>query len=295
MKQKNRKIKFGVAGGALTEAISELLKRAGYTFLVDGKFSDATIDDEEIECFFGRANEIAMLIHQGVIDGGIVSKAALAETKAKILTVAEIGTPGSAWKASKVILAVPETSSIKSIQQLEGKRIITRLPSIAKDFLRANKIKAQVEFSQAKNESRVPALADALIEFVHTGETLDFYDLKPLEVIMENANFLSVVMNPQLKDPGKKEKIAEVALLLKGARLGEDMVGLMLHASNDMMEEVFKILPALKKPTVTHLRGENWFDVFTIAYRSQTRALIPQLKEIGCTDIIEFSLNKVIV
>lgn len=96
------------------------------------------------------------------------------------------------------------------------------------------------------------------------------------------------------KDKWKRKKIEDLAILLKGARLGQEYVGLMLHASNDMMEQVLKVLPALKKPTVTHLRGENWFDVFTVAKKKKVREIIPKLKKIGCTDIVEFPLNKVV-
>jgi len=98
-----------------------------------------------------------------------------------------------------------------------------------------------------------------------------------------------------LKNKWKREKIENLAMLLKGARLAQEMAGLMLHASNDMMEEVLKVLPALKKPTVTYLRGENWFDVLTVANKKEIRKLIPRLKKIGCTDIVEFPLNKVVL
>lgn len=291
-----KKIKFGVPGGVLEEPVEKLFQGAGYDFRINKKPLLATIDDPEIECFFDRANEIAFLTGRGVLDGGIVSKAALAETKIKAVEVSILGTPSFEWGISRVVLAIPEKSSIKTLRDLQGKKIITSLPEITKEFLKKNKISANVEFSYSSNEPKVPALADAVVEFTNTGATLQFHNLKILEVILENANLLSVVVHPKiLNNKWKKEKIEDLALVLAGARLGQEMVGLMLHASNDMMEEVFKVLPALKRPTVTHLRGENWFDVFTVANKKEVRELIPKLKKIGCTDIVEFSLDMVVV
>ena len=195
---------------------------------------------------------------------------------------------------TRVVLAVPEKSSIKTIKGLKGKKIITRLPGITETFLKKNKVSAVIEFSDAQNESKVPEFAEAIVEFVNTGTNLESFDLKILEVLMED--YLAVVANKDaLKNKWKSEKINNLAVLLKGARLGQEMVGVMLHASNDMMEDVFKTLPALKKPTVTHLRGENWFDIFTVVKKKKIRELIPRLKKIGCTDIIEIPLTKVIV
>jgi ATP phosphoribosyltransferase len=293
---KENKIKFGIPGGALEESMERLFQDAGYDFKIKKAPMLVCIDDPEIECFFDRANELAFLIGAGILDGGIVSRAALLESKSNAKEVCLIGTPSFDWESSKVVLAVPERSSIKSLKDLRGKQIITRLPGITKDFLKKNKISATIEVSHSSNEAKVPELADAVVEFTNTGATLQFYNLKVLAVLLEDANTLSVIAHPKAwKNNWKKEKIESLGILLKGARIAQEYSGLMLHASNDMMEEVLKALPALKKPTVTHLRGENWFDIFTVAPKKDLRRLIPRLKEIGCTDIIEFDLSKVIV
>ncbi len=290
-----KKLKLGIPGGALEESIKKLFQGAGFDFEIKEKPLIVYVDDPEIECFFDRANEIALLIGKGILDGGIISKAALVETKIKAAEICKIDTPNADWGDSRVVLAVPENSSIKKLGDLRGKKIITRLPEITKAFLKKNKIPAEVEFSYTSNEPKVPVLADAVVEFTNTGATLQFYKLKILAVLLEKANMLYVIGNPKiLADKWKKEKIENIGLLLQGARAAQDMVGLTLHASNNMMEEVFKVLPAMKKPTVTHLRGENWFEVFTVADKKKTRELIPKLKKIGCTDIVEFPLNLVI-
>ena len=293
-----KKLKIGIPNGILLEPIKDFFKEAGYELEIKESPSSVFIGDDDIECFLGGSYELPILVERGILDGTIVSKAVLFESgykKAK--EVRAIGSPYYKWKeGTKVVIAVSKNSKIKKIKDLEGKKIITRLPGIAKDFLKKNKISAFLEVSQGANEQKVPGLADAVIEFLNTGRTLNFYNLRVLETILEGINVISLIANPKaLKDSWKKEKLENLGLLLHSARLAKDYAGLMLHASNDMMEQVFEILPSLKKPTVTHLRGENWFDVFTVAKKNEIRELIPKLKKIGCTDIVEFSLKKVII
>lgn len=290
---KNKLLKFGIPGRTLKEPLEKLFKKTGYDFKIDERSSVVYIDDPEIKCFFARAKEIALLIERGILDGGIVSRATIAETKVKLPEVSDLGTLFSFSGETKLVLAIPEKSQIKSLKDLKDKKIVTRVPEITKEFLRKNRISAIIEFSDATNEAKVPSFADALVEFTNTGATLKSFNLKILIVLMKDSVVLVANRN-SLKDKWKREKIENLAMLLKGARLAQEYSGLMLHASNEMMEGVLKVLPALKKPTITQLRGENWFDVLTVAKKKELRDIIPKLKKIGCTDIVEFPLNKVI-
>ena len=290
---KNKLLKLGIPGWTFKEPIEELFKKTGYDFKIDEKSSAVYIDDQEIDCFFARAKELCPLIERGILDGGIVGRATRAETKTKLTEVCDLGSL-YLGQETKIVLAIPEKSKMKSLKDLKGKKIITRIPKITKDFLMKNKISASIEFSDGTNEAKVPSFADALVEFTNTGATLKTYNLKIIAVLIKDSVIL-VANKKSLKDKWKREKIEKLAILLKGARLAQEMVGLMLHASNEMVEEVLKVLPSLKKPTVTQLRGENWFDVFTVADKKEIRNLIPKLKKIGCNDIVEFPLNKVVI
>lgn len=289
-----KKIKFGIPSGTLKEPIEKLFQKAGYDFEINEKSSTVYVDDPEIDCFFARTKEIAPLIKREILDVGIASRAVFAETKTALSEICDLGSLASVCGETRLVLAVPEKSQIKSLKDLKGKKIVTRVPEITKDFLRKNKTPAIIEFSDGTNEAKVPFFADALVEFTNTGVTLKSYGLKVLAVLMKDS-VIVVANESSLKNKWKREKIENLAMLLEGARLAQEYAGLMLHASNDMMERVLKALPALKKPTVTHLRGENWFDVLTVADKKEIRKIIPKLKKIGCTDIVEFPLNKVVL
>lgn len=294
---KKNKIKIGIPKGFLQNYVKSIFRDAGYNFEIKGRPSSVSIDDKDIECFLSGGYEIPRLIKEGILDAGIISKGIALESGIKEnKKIIEIGSPSSEWEETRVVVAVPKNSKIRKVKDLNGKKIITRLPGIAKKFLKENKISAEIEFSQGVNEQKIPELSDAVIDFANTGETLKFYNLRVLAVIAEDMSIISLIAGEKsIKERQKREKIEDLGLLLSGARLAQDYAGLMLHASNDMMEDVFKILPSLKKPTVTNLRGENWFDVFTVAKKEEIREIIPKLKKIGCTDIVEFPLKKVVV
>lgn len=294
MQEKN-KLKFGFPIGALQQETIELFKAAGYDIKFSEELQKLEIDDPEIKFVLARPYPMASFIEKGFLDAGISTDTAILETKAKVRQICNLEFLKPFPSKTKIVVGVPEDSEIKSIKDLQGKRIITRIPNITKEFLKKNKISAELVYSDAPiNEPLVGTVADAIVEFIQFGEFFRAYDLKILTTIAERS-FILITNEEALKNKWKREKIENLGILLKGARLAQEMAGLMLHTSNDIMEEVLKVLPSLKKPTVTQLRGQNWFDVLTVANKKEIRKIIPKLKKIGCTDIVEFPLNKVVL
>ena len=287
--KKINKIKFGFPSGVLRDQTVELFEKAGYEVNLQESLYQLKIDDPEIECYLTRVQEITRNVEEGIMDAGITEKAFILDQK---VDVVEIG--HNILRNAKIVLAVPENSKIKLVKDLEGKKILARVPEITKNYLRKYRVKAKVEWTDRPGEPKIPTFGDAIVEFTNTGNALKTHNLKIIDTLMETTPEL--IANQEIwKDKWKREKIENLAILLKGARLAQEYVGLMLHASNEMMEEVLKVLPSLKKPTVTQLRGKNWFDVLTVANKKEIRKIIPKLKKIGCTDIVEFPLNKVVI
>lgn len=288
------KLRIGIPTRFLLNPTLKLFKGAGYDLLVDEQAFRVEIDDPEIECFLGRTREIAQRVQDGVLDAGISGNDGILEAGACVVEVCDLDyTREEILGKGRIVLVVPELSDVKEIKDLEGKTIITRFPKMTADFLRQNGVSAKIEISDVPNEHQIGKLADAGAEFTLTGSSLEAHGLRVISEI-KKISAVFIANEKALQDDFKKEKIENLALLLKGARQGQEMVGLMMHAANSMMEEVLRVLPSLKKPTVTLLRGENWFEVFTVAKSAEIRHIIPKLKQIGCTDIIEFPLNKVI-
>ena len=292
--KKTKKIKFGFPSREWQNQTIKLFELAGYKIKLEKALHQLEIDDPGIECVLARTEEIASYVEKGIIDAGITQKVHLLEQKVKVVEVAELNYGNDVWWNTKLVLAIPENSKIKSVKDLEGKKVLARVLEIAKDYFKKHKIKAEVEWSDRPTEPKIPTFGDAIVEFTNTGNALKAHNLKILDTLMETTPEL--IANQEIwKNKWKREKIEDLAILLRGARNGLEMVGLILHASNQMMEKVLKVLPALKKPTVTQLRERNWFDVLAVANKKEIRKIIPKLKKIGCTDIVEFPLNKVVL
>jgi len=288
------KLRLGIPGRALREQTIELLQKAGYSVNITASGHKITIDDPEIECFFSKTQELAEWVEDGMLDAAIVHKARLLEQNIKTKEISQLNYSNSAWHATRVVLSVPVDSKIKSVKDLNGQEVFSRLPNLTKKFLESQGIKAKVTKVGYPGEAKGEMFNKPLVDFTDTGRTLAEHNMKVLAEIMKTLPCL--VMNlASYQDVWKRQKTENLAMLLTGARLAIDMVGLMMHVPNELMPEVLKVLPAMKKPTVTQLRGENLFDVLTVIDKKQARELVPQLKKIGCTDIVEFPLEKVII
>ncbi len=292
--KKIKKIKFGFPSREWQSQTIKLFELAGYKVKLEENLYHLEIDDPEIECILAKTEEITSSVEKGIIDAGITQKVHLLEQKVKVVEVAEFNYGNDVWWNTKLVLAIPEDSKVKSVKDLEGKKVLARVLEIAKEYFKRQKVKVNLEWSDRPTEPKILTFGDATVEFTNTGNALRAHNLKILDILMETTPVL-IVNQKSWQNKWKREKMEDLAILLKGARLAQEYSGLMLHASNEMMEEVLNILPALKKPTVTHLRGENWFDVLTVVKKKEIRKLIPQLKKIGCISIVEFPLNKVVL
>jgi ATP phosphoribosyltransferase len=288
-----RKIRIGLPKGSLEESTFKLFAKAGFKLSKTSRSYFPSVDDEEMEPVLMRAQEIARYVEQGVLDCGLTGADWILENNAKVVDIADLVYSKQAMRPVKWVLAVPEDSKIKSVKDLEGKRIATEVVNIAKKYLKDNGVKADVEFSWGATEAKPPLLADAIIEVTETGSSLKANKLRIVEVLME-SNTKFIANKEAWANPMKKEKMLEVVMLLKGALLAEEKVGLKMNARRKDVDQVIAVLPALNKPTVSALSDPDWVAIETVTDEKHVRKLIPVLKQKGAEGIIEYSLNKII-
>lgn len=289
-----KKLKLGLPKGSLQESTIKMFNKAGYKISLSNERSYfPSIDDEEIECILVRAQEMARYVEDGALDAGLTGKDWIVETKANVVEISDLVYAKQGIKKVKWVLAVPNDSSIKTIKDLNGKRVATELVNVAKSYFEKNGVKANVEFSWGATEVKAPRLVDAIVEVTETGSSLRANNLRIIDTVFESTVKL-IANNDSMKDKWKKEKIEKIALLLKGALAAEEKVGLMMNVEKKNLDKVLAILPALQKPTISELSDKNWVDVMTIVNEKLVRDLIPELKKRGATGIVEYPLNKVI-
>ena len=290
----NTLLKFGIPKGSLQNATIALFKRSGWHINVNGRSYFPEIDDESIECAICRAQEMSRYVQIGTLDAGLTGKDWIAENNSDVHVVADLVYSKVSSRAARWVVAVPYDSPVKKLEDLAGKKIATELTEFTRRYFAERNIEVMVEFSWGATEAKVVSgLADAIVEVTETESTIKAHGLRIIHELMQ-TNTQLIVNHESWKNPQKREKIEQIALLLKGALLGQKMVGLKMNVPAELMEDVINMLPSLNAPTVASLYQSNWFSVEIVVASDTVRELIPKLLEHGAEGIIEYPLNKVV-
>ena len=287
------KLKLGLPKGSLQESTFELMRRAGFNFYVNGRSYILGSDDEEIEGILLRAQEMALYVQQGVLDAGLTGKDWIIENSADVEEVCELVYSKTSLRPVQWVLAVPLDSPVKTVKDLQGKRIATEAVNLTRKYLEENGVKAEVEFSWGATEAKAPDLVDAIVELTETGSSLRANNLRIVDKILESTTRL-IANKKSYKEPEKRNKIENLAMLLRGAILAREKVGLKFNIPKARIEELQAFLPSMRQPTISPLLDPEWAALEIIVDESTVRKFIPELKNCGATDIIEYPLNKVI-
>ena len=286
-------LKLGLPKGSLQESTFSLFKKAGYGFSVSSRSYFPSTDDNELEAMLVRAQEIARYVEEGIFDAGLTGKDWILENDADVHEVMDLCYSKQSMRPCRWILAVPESSSIQGVKDLEGKHIATEAVKMTQAYLEKNGVTAEVEFSWGATEVKTPDLVDAIVEITETGSSLRANKLRIVDELLVTTPRL-IANKASWEDPWKRRKIENMALLLEGALNAEGRVGLKLNCPRETLDTVLSILPSMKNPTISRLSDDEWVAVETILLETEVRLIIPELKEAGARDIIEYPLNKVI-
>ncbi len=292
------RLKIGLPKGSLQDATVRLFERAGFKVIISERSYLPSVDDPELEPLLLRAQEMSRYVEQGVLDCGITGNDWVLENHSRVERVAELIYAKRTRHSVRWVLAVPTATSIRSVKDLQGKRIATELVNVTKAYLAKHGVRADVEFSWGATEGKVRAgLVDAIVELTETGQTLLANGLSILDTVCESTTQF-IANASATAHPWKRRKIESVKTLLVGAVEADGKVGVKLNVAERNLQRVMDTLPAMKRPTVSKLWSKEprdpWWAVETIIEERQIKALIPKLKDAGAQDIIEYPLNKVI-
>lgn len=288
-----KKLKLGMPKGSLQESTIELFRKAGIRVNASDRSYFPSSDDEELEIMLVRSQEMGTYVEDGLFDAGLTGKDWIVETGAKVHEVCELTYAKSGFRPVRWVLAVPEASSIKSVKDLQGKRIATEVVNVVKKYLAKSKVKAKVEFSWGATEAKAGLLVDAIVELTETGSSLRANKLRIVEeVLVSSTRFIA--NHKSWQDPWKREKIENMAMLLQGALAAEGMVGLKLNLEQKNLPKIREILSALREPTISQLSAPGWIALEVIMKEKEVKKKLPAIKRAGAEGIIEYPLNKII-
>lgn len=286
-------LKLGLPKGSLQESTLKLFKKAGYHISVSSRSYYPVFDDPEITSMLVRAQEMARYVEDGHLDCGLTGRDWVLEQNADVVEVAELMYAKEGFRPVRWVIAVPESSKIRTVKDLGGKRVATELVGFTKRYLKSRGVRAEVDFSWGATEVKPPQLADAIVELTETGTSLKANNLRIVETMIESTT--RFIANKRVwQDKWKRRKMENIALLLRGALAAEEKVGLKMNVPEKAFKKVLSLLSAMHSPTVSALSDAGWYAVDVVIDEKTVRDIIPRLKSAGASGIVEYPLNKVI-
>ncbi|MGA1980628.1 MAG: ATP phosphoribosyltransferase [Sedimentisphaerales bacterium] len=285
-------LKLGIPTGSLQKATVELFNKAGFSIADSERSFQPRIDDEQIRLVCLRAQEMSRYVGGGELDAGITGYDWITESGCDVVDVCELAYSKATSEPARWVLAVPDESPVKSVQDLRGGIVATELVKVTKKYFADKSIDVKVEFSWGATEVKA-RLVDAIVELTETGTSLAANNLRIVDTVITSTTRL-IANKKAWQDKFKREKIENIAILLNAAIEARSKVGLKMNVKKGDLERVLKVLPAEKSPTISGLADSDYVAIEVIIDDKVERSLVPALKRAGASGIITYPLNKVI-
>jgi ATP phosphoribosyltransferase len=293
-------LKLGLPKGSLEKTTIELFRRSGWKISGMERSYFPSVDDPALRCNVCRPQEMSRYVESGSLDAGITGKDWIMENASDVHIVAELVYSKVSFKPVRWVLAVPQDSPIRKLEDLNGKTIATEMVNFTKRYFSERGIPVEVEFSWGATEAKAAEeLVDAIVEVTETGSTIRAHGLRIVAELLQSSPQL-IANKKAWADPQKRAKIEQIRLLLQGALSAENKVGIKMNVAESDVERVIALIPSITAPTVASLypsaalKGVKWFSVESVIAEDVVRDLIPTLIQNGAVGIIEYPLNKVI-
>jgi len=289
----NKKLTIGLPSGSLMDQTVSLFAKAGFRISGSSRSYKPAVDDPELEVRLLRAQEISVYVEDGYLDCGITGRDWISENQSDVIEICELPYSKASGNPTRWVLVVPEDSPIQNLSDLQGKRVATEAVGMTKRFFQEKGVDVDVEFSWGATEVKVPDLVDAIVDITETGSSLRANKLRIVDTLM--VSYPVLARNRKIEtDTWKLQKLDRLALLLHGALVARDKVGLKMNLPAEKLQKLLEELPSLRNPTVSPLAQSEWVAVETVIDEKVVREIIPTLKELGAEGIIEYPLNKVV-
>lgn len=290
----NSSLRIGLPSGSLQSATVDLFGKAGYRIRIADRSVFPQFDDPQIAAVLFRAQEISRYVVDDIIDCGLTGYDWIVENNSQkdIVEICELEYSRASVNPVRWVLAVPEESKVKSPADLANGIVATELVNVTRAFFAERKIPVTVEFSWGTTEIKA-RLLDAIVDATETGSSIRANNLRIVETLLTSTTRL-IASKRAWDIPWKREKMENIAMLLRGAIEARAKVGLKMNCPENLLPAVTAMLPAEKSPTISRLSDSDWVAVEVILEEKQERELIPKLKRAGASGIITYPLNKVI-
>lgn len=274
--------------GRLYEDSVQLLKECGIDLRNVKDRLKTESDNFPLEVFFLRDDDIPQYVEDGVADIGIVGENVLLEKNKKVETVESLG-----FGKCRLAIAIPRGQEYGGASSLEGKRIATSYPFLVKQYLEANKVKAEIhEISGSVEIAPGIGLSDVVADLVSSGSTLFMNGLKEVETILKSQ---AVLIRNNTLDADKLALLNKLLFRIRTVKKAKRNKYVLLNAPNDKLNDIIALLPGMKSPTVLPLAETGWSSVHSVLSEDEFWDKIEQLKEAGAQGILVIPIEKMVI
>ncbi|MCQ2981193.1 MAG: ATP phosphoribosyltransferase [Treponemataceae bacterium] len=280
------KLKILLPKGRIYDNVVGLFTGAGITIKLPERAYRPTVNQDDLEAKVMKPQNIGKLLELGAHDVGFTGRDWIKETNADVVEIMDLG-----FDQVRIVAAVPneiDDAAIKSRHMI----VATEYENIAKEWLDSNKFDSQVIRTYGATEVFPPDDADMIIDNTATGRTLIENGLRIVDTIMTSSTCM-FASKAAMEDPDKKKKIMELKMLFEAVIDARDRVMLEMNVTRARFEDLVKGLPSMKSPTISPLYGDDGYAIKIAVKKSEVPNLLPKLKALGATDILEYDLRKV--
>ncbi|WP_405327510.1 ATP phosphoribosyltransferase [Leeuwenhoekiella sp. LLG6367-2.1] len=284
-----KKIRIAIQkSGRLNEESLQILKDCGVSIDNGRDQLKASAANFPLEVFYLRNGDIPQYLRDGVVDIAILGENVLVEKGEDISIAQKLG-----FSRCRVSLAVPKGTKYESVKDFEGKKIATSYPNTVINYLEQYGVKADLHIINGSVEIAPNiGLADAICDIVSSGSTLFKNNLKEVEVMLKSEAVLAVSSKIDLE---RQEILDKLLFRFKAVLKGRDYKYVLLNAPNDRLDDIIKMLPGMKSPTVLPLAEEGWSSVHSVIDKQAFWEVIDNLKDAGAQGILVSDIEKMVL
>ncbi len=284
--KKTEKLKILLPKGRIYENVARLFEEAGITIRLPERAYRPEVNQDDLEAKVMKPQNIGKLLELGAHDAGFTGADWIRETGADVEEILDLG-----FDKVRIVAAVPAEVDNET---LRSKRILvaTEYVNNAEEWLKKNNFRYLVVRTYGATEVFPPDDADMIIDNTSTGRTLQENGLRILDTVMESSTRM-YASHSAMQDPAKRKKILELKMLFESVMAARGRVMLEMNVAKADFEKLVAGIPSMKSPTVAPLYGGNGYAVKIVTAKEEVPVLLPRLKELGATDILEYTLRKV--
>ncbi|NCG40809.1 MAG: ATP phosphoribosyltransferase [Actinobacteria bacterium] len=289
-------LKLVLPKGSLEKATLQLFGEADLTVSRSSQVDyRATINDPRVDDVrILRPQEIPGYVAEGLFDIGIAGRDWIEETSSDVVSLGQMKYSKATARPVRIVVAVPAASNYESISELpDGVKVSSEYPELTRRHFLAAGVQADIRLSYGATEAKAPDIVDAVVDLTETGSALKAAGLKIIDEILTSYTEL-FANRKSYEDPIKRKAMEQIKTLLDGVLDARGRVLMKLNVARENLDGVIKVLPSMKSPTVNELWGGGGFAVETVVNKVDINLLIPELLELGATDVIELPISKIV-